>query len=932
MSQICIIQNGLDQSEQEVLQSENVLKTFLEVKAEHPKARIYLGNPCLENDITPTSQDKASIAQLLELDQDCTIVCHSGDVISAVTTAFVKLFGAAVQAFVKTPTTQFDRGTSTGSSNNNLSNPENKQRIKERLPYILGAPKAIPDLYAPALRYFKEGVEVEELLLCLCENPVQVSNFKEGDTPVAEIPGKSVTAYGLNQSIIGTENIYKIGDTFTEAPVIAKQNSSVNGQTLLAPNGTRVERNDIYFVYPNQIKTLNETGNFESFLVNESVIIEGANYGIADLAITGPVDIDYVAGSISISSTQTAVNFQDFRKINITAMLITDPVNGQLDLAGLYDVETISYSSGVYTIKLLNPTNTNANFSNLTADATTNISANLTANTANIFLDGTYTVTGIDRANKLMTLATPSTTNPDWNKLVNLTGQQTPVGNIKLRGSQENYIGWFTIDSQQAKGLLLNFRAGNGIYQGSNALTVNIVVEYQQVIHGVPTGAILSESVSLTGKANNRDAVGASMWIDLPFSGAVRFRARRTNDNGDDADMMDETKFYQAYAYHHLEKLVYSNRILIRARTVATANATSQDSRQLNCIAESLVYSYRGGVRSAERIASRNIADLTIDLALHPKIGRRNESEIDFDRIYQVVDDIEAYFGSTRMAEFNYTLDNSNMSFEEMTRLIAAATCTHDRRVNRKIYYELESLENEPLILFNHRNKKAKTESRTFNFRVENNHDGIELSYVDSDGGWIEKTLKIPDENIKNAKKIEGKGIVYKEQAHIVAWREWNKMLFTRVTARFTAYGESDWAFRGDCILNTDDTRLGNCSSGEIRDWTGLSIEGSQPFSLNPDLQYVIHLQMKSGAIDVMKITQGEDEYHFMLERPPFESLVTTGQVKTVYSITTDDGKDEQKYLVSSKKPIDIFENEITAVNFDPRFYRNDKDIINNLI
>ena len=56
MSQICIIQNGLDQSEQEVLQSENVLKTFLELKAKHPKARIYLGNPCLENDITPTSR------------------------------------------------------------------------------------------------------------------------------------------------------------------------------------------------------------------------------------------------------------------------------------------------------------------------------------------------------------------------------------------------------------------------------------------------------------------------------------------------------------------------------------------------------------------------------------------------------------------------------------------------------------------------------------------------------------------------------------------------------------------------------------------------------------------------------------------------------------------------------------------------------------
>ncbi len=30
------------------------------------------------------------------------------------------------------------------------------------------------------------------------------------------------------------------------------------------------------------------------------------------------------------------------------------------------------------------------------------------------------------------------------------------------------------------------------------------------------------------------------MWITLPFTGAVRFRARRTNDNGDAVDLSDE--------------------------------------------------------------------------------------------------------------------------------------------------------------------------------------------------------------------------------------------------------------------------------------------------------------------------------------------------------------------------------------------------------
>lgn len=934
MSQILIIHNALDQHESEMIQSENVLKKFLEIRVKHPQARIFKGfQPSAECDVTPTRDDKASIARLLESNDDFCIVTYSGELASAVTWVATKLLGQAVKALVKMPNLN-NAGTSTGSSNNNLSNPENKQRIKERVPFILGAPKAIPDLFANPIRYFKDGIEVEELLLCVCENYVKLSNFKEGDTPIREISGKSITAYGLNQSIIGTENIYKWGDTFTEAPLVAKQNNSVNGQTLLSPNSTRSERSDIYFQYPNLIKALSDksAGDFEAFNLNESILIEGANFGIADLAITGSVQIDNAAETISITSSQTALNYADYRKINVTAMLITDPVSGQLDLAGLYDIENINYVAGKYIVKLTDPTSTNANFANLTTVATTNISANLTANTANIFLDGEYIVTSVDRANRLISIATPSAINTDWDKLIDLTGQQTPTARVKLRGSQSNFIGWFTTDSPLAKGLLLNFRAGNGIYRGSEDKTVTIEAEYQQVVNNVPTGQIFKKSVTLNGRKNNRDAVGASLWIDLPFTGAVRFRARRTNDNGDADDLVDETKFYLAYAYHKLEKLVYDNRVLIRARTVATLNATSQDSRQLNCIAESLVYSYRNGVKSANRVTSRNIADLAIDVALHPKIGRRTESEIDFDRIYAAVDELIAYFGSDKMAEFNYTLDSTNTSFEEILRMMGFVTGCHDRRVNRKTYFDFESPESLPILLFNHRNKQPQTEVRTYNLTVDNQYDGIELTYVDSTSGWIEKTLKLPNDLIKNPKKVEGTGIIYTQQAHVIGWREWNKLKFSRIFVKFGAYAESDYAFVGDNILTTDDVRIGDCTSGEIRKYTGLEIEVSQPYIFDVSKQYVIHLQMKSGYIDVIKVSQGSDDYHFLLERPAVENFVIDGQVKTVYSVTTDQQLKAQRFIVSKKSSQQIFENEITAYNFDDRFYRNDKDIINNLI
>ncbi|WP_127493063.1 host specificity factor TipJ family phage tail protein [Acinetobacter calcoaceticus] len=941
MSRIYIIENSLEEHVKETVETDNILHTFLSERAKHPQAKIYKGNPCPENDISPTKADMSSVARLLEITDECTIVRYPGELASTVTWIASKLLGQAVSALVKVPKAPTNNSSMTGSSNNNLSNPENRQRIKQRVPYILGGPKAIPDLFAPPYRYFKDGVEVEELLLCACENPVRLSQFKTGDTPIQEIPGTSLSAYGLNQSLVGTETIFKWGDTFTEAPVIARQNESINGQTALPPNSTRVEAGDIYFQYPNMIKA-NDQGTadrFNSFNINESLIISGANFGISDLSITGQVSVDPANETFAIESTQNVLDYQNYRKINVTSLLVTDPVSGQLDLAGLYDIDSVTYASNVYTIHLKNPVSTNTNFSNVTEVLTSNISANLTANTANIFLDGEYVVTGVDTTNKQLTLATPSGVNSDWNKLEDLQDQKTSKGNIKLRGSQDNWIGWFTIDSPKATGLLLNFQALNGIYQGSDAKYVDIYVEYQHVVSSTPTGAVFNKTIRLNGKANNRDSVGGSMWINLPFTGAVRFRARRTNDNGDAVDLSDEVKFYTAYAYRYLSKLVYDNRVLIRQRTQATRAATAVDTRQTNCIAESLVYSYRGGVKSAERIPSRNIADLCIELALHKRIGRRSLNEINTEEIYRVFDDVVDYFGSEKMAEFNYTLDNANQSFEEICRMFAGVSGCNERRLNRELYFDFEKAGRQPILLFNHRNKKALSEVRTYNFKIENNYDGVEITYVDSEAGWIEKTLKIPNDQITNPKKIDGYGIAYKEQAHIIGWRAWNKLKYQRVNCKFDCFAEGELTERGDPIVVVDDTRLplvvfgdGSVTSGEILVWNGLNIEVSQPCTLTAGHDYMIHLQMKSGFTDQIPVSQGASEYDLVLARPPLEALVTEGEVKTVYSITVDDRQDEELFLVSTKNRNGVFENSVSATNLDERYYRNDKDIINNLI
>lgn len=89
---------------------------------------------------------------------------------------------------------------------------------------------------------------------------------------------------------------------------------------------------------------------------------------------------------------------------------------------------------------------------------------------------------------------------------------------------------------------------------------------------------------------------------------------------------------------------------------------------------------------------------------------------------------------------------------------------------------------------------------------------------------------------------------------------------------------------------------------------------------------------MASKFVETMGVTQGTDEYHLVLERLPILPLVTSGVVNTVYSITLESNKDNEAYLISEKSPSSSYESQITAINYDPAYYANDKDIIKELI
>lgn len=953
-----IYTNELDPTEFNEKEYDCLLRDWLNIREEYPEARLYKDSICAQNDVTPKTREEA--LQLLHADGDYFVLCHAGEPLTIFLVVVTVLSAAlAIYTYMNMPETP---DQASGSGNNSLASRQNKHRTSERAPDIYGKVKSIPDLIAPLYRYYADNVQVEEALLSIGTGYFEIDpdQIKEGETPINTIEGASLSVYEPNTLNTGTAQI-QIGEAFADPPIVAKQVSSVDGkQKLISPNnavkvykgvsfngntvsvsGSTVQgKLDKYswnsitaaFLYQSQ----NVYADFNDHFVNgEQIIIENAIYGSApNINISGTTDVD-ANGILTIASATNIIDPEKYKKIRISSLTIDDPVEGQLSLAGEYSVSSITKTGSTgawfYEVELApNFMETNINFGRMSADGTGILSAVLTDHDENIDLSGTYTISSVSSND--ITLVNPASVNPDWLLLSSLTQQQIAdmLGrSIAFKGTSENFIGWYYAGNKDTEGMILNFLAANGIYEGDRAKQVAIEVHYQQVVNGVPTGQIYKTGVVMQGKANNRDQVGATVRETLPFTGQFRFRAKRINDNGSNANLIDDVVFESAYSFYETKKLAYEYDTTIRLKRLAIGSGTN--ASELNLPVTRKLYSYRDGIQSAERIPTSNFADIVINMALDPFIGRFDISEIDVQSLYEVSDEIEAYFGTPKACEFNYTFDNKSSSYQEMVFAVAESVFCTARRENGKHFFTFEKETPNSLILFNHRNIKPESLTKTNLFGVADEYEGIEFKWRDAEDDYAEAVIKLPHDGLANYKTIESNGVTNAIQAHFLAHRAWNKMQFNRKTIEFTAYGEADLVTRNDRIAVVDDV-FKMLGSGEVEAQNNTVLTLDNPINLDEGEGYVIHLQLKDGSVDVINIVNQLDENQVELARIPLMPLVMDKVVNATYSITKASDQESEAYLIQEKSPSATFETAVSAIKYDARYYSNDKDHINNLI
>ena len=565
----------------------------------------------------------------------------------------------------------------------------------------------------------------------------------------------------------------------------------------------------------------------------------------------------------------------------------------------------------------------------------------LTVQGASDGLDGVYPILAVTAGT--ITLGNPVAINAAWGTF----SSPSAYGSPSLSTQGVRYAGPFIVQMLTATQFIGNVVAPQGMYRvttkGKNrpaSVTVEFAIQ-QASPTGVAFGDVYTYQLTIAGDGTDKRAKAATLYAALPFVGSFSVKVRRVtpNDQNTEDTIADEVQWRDGYGTAEVTVPHFGDVTTVHTRTYATASASSTKERKLNCMATRKVLVRNPDNTFGPALApSNNAAAIICHMALDPYIGGRLLRELDVDQLFATVAEVAQYFGVQEAGHFNYTFDQDNISFEEMVQTVAQAVfCTAYRQGSvLRLFFEEPFADS--VMLFNHRNKIPDTEVRTVRLGNLNNYDGVELDYVSADDG-SKLTVYVPeDQSAVKPKKIEILGVIDTRGDAAVptlhAKRAYNKIRYQHTTTEFTALGEASQLVRNQKIDVADNTRP-DVFDGQVDDIEGLVLTLSQPFVPEDGLTYSIFLQLESGIVERIPCVAGADEMHIVLQAAPSQELVVNADayVHTLYTITANvDNARDTGFLLTEKGPFDKGQVSVQAINYDPRYYKDDQSFRSDLL
>jgi len=919
-------------------------------------ARIYNKQVSSATDVTPSNQSE--IDRLGELEGPFFVIVYPAEPITIIYAIVAILVVAVVVMAQNQPPLPTMRNTQNQSPNNELSERSNKPRPNARIPDIFGTVRSTPDLIALPYKIFENNEEVEYSYMCIGRGYYDVPELEVRDdtTRAIDIAGTSVEIFSpFTSPNSGHAPQLRIGNAINTPVLNVIRSNAVNGQVLRAPNDQFLRgSNNIRFSAPNEIQ-LNPAAGLDftdKFAAGDSLTVSGAAEYDSYFTETRTIAA-YSAGyfRFDIASSTLPAIYAAGKECVLTGAQFSqyDPdgfYSASYDLSGIYEIASVALESQVITpefgspytqyycrVNLVSPASVNPKWSEAIG-LSTSAGIRLPDGAELYNLSGTYEVLAV--SDTVVTLSNPASVNAGWSSITT-TNYISPT----LSTTGAKWVGPFVLDKTDLSQVFANFVALQGLYKddGKNQQRFDVVCEIELTpinADGSPRGAVETFQATIEGSATYRSTRAATLQADPTFTGRCKVRARRVtpSDLAFEGSVVDEIKWRDVYSVSPVFETHFGNVTTVQAVTYATSGALALKERKLNMlVTRKIPVRVAGSTFTSELYPTNDAAEIFSAVCLDSHIGNRQTAEIDFDSIYNSISEVSDYFGSPASSEFCYTFDSNNLSFEETAKSIADAVfCTAYRRGNIvKLAFEKETQDS--TLLFNHRNKLPGSETRTVRFGNQDNFDGVSFQYTDPEDDAL-VTYYIPeDRSAINPKEVESLGVRNGLQAYLHAWRIWNKIRYQNVITEFTATQESDLLVKNDRILVANNTRP-DTQDGEVLSQNVLQLKLSQNVDLTQYEEHTLFLQLSDGTLDSIPVTAGDKPNKVILSRAPRLPLSLSDDLyaRTTFILVGNEDSRENAFLVSEKESQGNFTSVVRAINYDSRYYTNDKDFIDGIV
>lgn len=806
------------------------------------------------------------------------------------------------------------------SPNNGLSARTNEPRLGARRPSIFGTVNSVPDLLAQGYSVFDEaGREIEFGYMFVSEGTITASIFKDADTQLKYITGSSAELYHPGTSPFNSSPVITVGNPITEPFISPRKSSSINGQTLRPPNKIEVT-DQIRLLASNQLIFQTADDLTDKYDIGETLylthsIVGGTKYGHIGTINGNDIVFDNVTiatlpAYFLVGAQLYAENdaYTDHSIVTITAItgFVTSVPDGGGE-GGTIDTNHVRIDLSVplqaFTPPLIISDDGQGNETSTPTDLFVIVGPTLTNLGDNLIIESV-----ID--NKI------TVESPGWDvTLDEVYAERT----ISVEGPR--WTDYVVLDDPNLEGFFANLVAANGIYKDNGKTQTRSIVECTLGITPIDEddnaiGVEVLHIITMRGSATVRDSVNATLRGEFLGRCLVRMHRSSEKDTDFNGQVVDDVKWRDLYSFQAIGTHDIANNTRVRTATLATEGALSLKQRKLTLPdATRNLPRYENGAFTTELYPTKNVADSLVAITIDKYIGRRTLDELNVSQIYETADAIKNYFNNPSAADFSYTLDSSNLTFEDTFAMFAQSVFCRAYRRSTQFNLSFEKEQATSTLLFNHRNKIPGSETRHIQLKVAKNADGATCKWVD--GGGIERIVLVPNDNIVSPIEVELLGL-NELQATKHAWRAWNKARYQNIFTQFDAASEAALSVLDQRILVADST-TSNTYDGDVLEQTGLNLVLSQDV---PKCGW-IHLQLPNATIQAIQYTR-QAVNNITLSNVLLTELSTSAQnyARARYLIS-ESSSEEQAFLLLERTGDKQFNMKLG--NYDKRFYAMDQ-------